>query len=179
MNKNQKNVAKYILIGLGVVGIVSAVAIAPGLAKALPLLKKVNISRINQEIKRLHKRGLIEIIKRKSGSTTIKLNEEGRKKLARYNIDTLKIEKPKEWDGKWRVIIFDIPVNKNNSRALLRKKIKNLGFYKLQHSVFVYPFPCYEVVRFLREYFGVSAEVEYIEADRIESQDRIIEHFFT
>lgn len=178
MTEGQKEVAKNIVIALGVIGVLSAVMVAPGLAKALPLLKKVDIARINQELKRLKKRGLVEIVKRKNGLTAIKLTEEGKKKLARYNIDKLEIEKPKIWDGKWRIIIFDIPIQKNSARGLLRKKMKELGFYKLQASVFVYPYPCYEVVTFLREYFEVKAEVEFIEAENVESQDKLLSHFF-
>lgn len=178
MTEGQKEVAKNIVIALGVIGVISAVMVAPGLVKALPLLQKVNIARINQELKRLRKRGLVEIVKRKNGLTTIKLTKEGKKKLARYKIDQLEIEKPKIWDSKWRIIIFDIPIQKNSARGLLRKKMKELGFYKLQASVFVYPYPCYEVVSFLREYFGVKTEVEYIEANNLESQNKLLSNFF-
>ena len=34
------------------------------------------------------------------------------KKLVEYNIDDMEIKKPKKWDGKWRIISFDIPKNK-------------------------------------------------------------------
>lgn len=179
MTDNQKFIAKQIVIAVGILGVVSAVMIAPGLAKAIPIFKKIDISRVNQELKRLHKRGLVEIIKRKNGVITVKLTKEGKRKLARYKIDLLEIVKPNKWDGKWRVVIFDIPVKKNSNRELLRYKMKGLGFYKLQASVFVHPYPCFEVVKFLRDYFGVSAEVEYLEVETLESQDRLIGYFFT
>lgn len=177
MTENQKFIAKQIVIAIGILGMASAVMVAPGLAKAIPLLKKIDISRINQELKRLKKRGLVEIIKRRNGLTTVKLTKEGKKKLARYQIDLLEIEKPKKWDGKWRVIIFDIPIKKNSSRESLRWKMKSLGFYRLQNSVFVHPYPCLEIVKYLRDYFGVSAEVEYLEVEKLESQNKLIEHF--
>lgn len=178
MTENQKFVAKQIVIAIGILGVVSAVMVAPGLAKAIPLLKKIDIARINQELKRLHKRGLVEIIKRRNGVTSVKLTKEGKEKLKRYQIDLIEIEKPKKWDGKWRIIIFDIPIKKNFARELLRRKMKNVGFYKLQASVFVHPYPCYEVVKFLRDYFGVSSEVEYLEVQSLESQNKLIGHFF-
>lgn len=179
MTENQKFVAKQIIIAIGVLGVVSAVMVAPGLAKAIPLLRKINIARINQELKRLHKRGLVEIIKRKNDVTEVKLTKEGKRKLTRYQIDLLEIEKPQKWDGKWRVIIFDIPIRKNFARELLRRKMKHLGFYKLQASVFVHPYPCYEIVKFLRDYFGVPSEVEYLEVEKLESQNKLIGYFFT
>ncbi|OGE25844.1 hypothetical protein A2780_03755 [Candidatus Daviesbacteria bacterium RIFCSPHIGHO2_01_FULL_41_45] len=178
MTEKQKEVAKTIVLALGIVGVVSLVAVAPGLGKIIPLLQKVDTRRINQEIKRLYKRGLVEIIKRKNGVEEIRLTKKGKAKLVQYNIDQLKVEKPQKWDGKWRVVIFDIPVTKNQSRELLRRKMKQLGFYKLQNSVFVHPYPCLEIVEFIREYFGVKAEVEYIEADNLESQNKLINHFF-
>lgn len=174
----KQEIAKNIIIGLGVVGVVSAVVIAPGLAKAIPLLSKINARRMNQEINRLKKRGLVELIKRKNNLTEIKLTKEGRQKLLSYKIDNLSIEIPKKWDKIWRVIIFDVPVIKNTNRTKIRKKIKSLGFYRLQNSVFIYPYPCYEVVTFLREYFQVKEEVEYLEVQNLESQNRLISHFF-
>ena len=179
MTENQKFVANQIVLAIGILGVVSAVMVAPGLAKAIPFLKKIDITRINQELKRLQKRGLVEIIKHKNGVQTVKLTKEGKKKLVRYRIDLLEIEKPRKWDGKWRVIIFDIPVKKNSSRELLRYKMKHLGFYKLQASVFVHPYPCYEIVTYLRDYFGVAAEVEYLEVNKLESQNKLLSHFFT
>ncbi|MDO8570997.1 MAG: hypothetical protein Q7R97_05435 [Candidatus Daviesbacteria bacterium] len=179
LTDKQKEIAKNIVIALGIIGIISAVMVAPGLAKALPLLQKINIARINQELKRLHKRGLVEIIKKKNGITTVKLTKEGKKKLARYKIDLLKIEEPQTWDGKWRIVIFDIPITKNSSREMLRRKMKKLGFYKLQNSVFVHPYPCFEIVQYLRNYFGVRAEVEYLEVEKLENQNKLIANFFT
>src|SRR3989344_1903131 len=179
MTEKQKDVAKNILIALGIIGIVPIVSVAPGLAKVLPLLKKVDLARINQEIKRLQKRSLVEIIKNKKGVSVIKLTKDGKAKLRRYQIDNLKIEKPISWDGKWRIIIFDIPISKNNERFLLRKKMKEIGFYKLQNSVFIHHYPCFEIVKYLRDYFGVAAEVEYIEANSLESQNKLISYFFT
>lgn len=176
---NKKEVAKNILIGLGTIGVLSAIAIAPGLAKTLPYLAKVDTKRINQELFRLYKRGLIIVYKNKNGIKSIKLTKTGKEELKKLQITNLTIEKPEKWDGMWRIIIFDIPIYKNSSRNILRRKVKSLGFFKLQNSVFIYPYPCFEVVTFLREYFGVKDEVEYIEANRLESQDKLIEHFFT
>lgn len=184
MMKNQTKaqrveLTKNILVTLGVIGAISVVMVLPGMAKVLPLFSPTNISKVNQAIKRLHKRGLVEIIKQRNGVEIIKLTEAGKEKLARYNIDQLEIEKPLKWDGKWRVIIFDIPTSKNYSRDCLRRKMKKLGFFKLQNSVFVHPYPCYEIVKFLRTYFGVSVEVEYLEVNKLESQNKLISYFFT
>src|SRR3990167_2059921 len=102
MTEKQKEVAKTIVLALGIVGVVSLVAVAPGLGKVIPLLQKVDTRRINQEIKRLYKRGLVEIIKRKNGVEEIRLTKKGKAKLVQYNIDQLKVEKPQKWRSEER-----------------------------------------------------------------------------
>lgn len=179
MTDKQKGIAKNIMLTLGVVGVVTVVAVAPGLAKLLPTLTKINPARINQEIKRLQKRGLVEVIKRKNGLTSIRLTKLGRERLSRLKIEQLKIETPAKWDTKWRLVTFDVPVYRNSSRNTLRRTMKQLGFYPLQQSVFVHPYPCFEEIHYLREYLGLNARVEYMEVANLESQDKLLEYFFT
>ena len=57
------------------------------------------------------------------------------------------IAKPK-WDGKWRMILFDIPEKKKAHREYLRSVIKSLGFKEFQRSVWAYP---YRIPGFLTE----------------------------
>lgn len=45
----------------------------------------------------------------------------------------------KSWDGKWRLITFDVPISFNKKRYQLRSLLKNFGFYQLQKSVWIYP----------------------------------------
>lgn len=49
-----------------------------------------------------------------------------------------------KWDKKWRIVIFDIPQELHNKRNIFRSKLKYLGFYMVQKSVFVFPYPCEE-----------------------------------
>lgn len=57
----------------------------------------------------------------------------------------------KEKDGKWKMIIFDIPEEKRKIRDYLRSKIKQLGFKKWQNSIWVTPYKLPEdVVRELK-----------------------------
>lgn len=47
-----------------------------------------------------------------------------------------------QWDGKWRVVIFDIPREFNRERNRFRYRLKTIGFFMMQESVFVFPYPC-------------------------------------
>ncbi len=52
-----------------------------------------------------------------------------------------KNKKMQTWDGKWRVLVFDIPEDSRIARDRFRKLLKQHGFVKLQASVFINPFP--------------------------------------
>lgn len=46
---------------------------------------------------------------------------------------------PSVWDGKWRLVTFDVPGNYNIARDRLRALLKEFDFYPLQKSVWVCP----------------------------------------
>lgn len=52
----------------------------------------------------------------------------------------------KEWDGLWRLVIFDINETDKNIREKLRKKLKSLGFTMWQESVYITPHPLVDEV---------------------------------
>lgn len=45
----------------------------------------------------------------------------------------------KKWDGKWRLVSFDVPVRSDEKRQQLRYFLKRFGFHQLQKSVYVCP----------------------------------------
>ena len=134
-------------------------------------------AQINQAIKRLRNQKIICIRENKNGDKTIILTDSGKIRLLRYNIDEITIDQPKEWDKKWRIVIFDIPEDKRMARNLLRGVLKRLGFLHLQHSVWVYPYPCKREIDFVSISFGVGKFILYFETDYLENQIFLINHF--
>lgn len=47
---------------------------------------------------------------------------------------------PTRWDGKWRMIIFNVPESQRDARGKLRSLLKKQGFGKLSNSCYVSPF---------------------------------------
>ena len=89
--------------------------------------KEINI---RQSIRRLQKHGFVE----KSGNNYF-LTQKG-KHLANYIMKIKKVAVEK-WDGKYRVVIFDIPEEKSAVRDWLRRELYLLKYKKLQKSVFI------------------------------------------
>ncbi len=96
----------------------------------------------------------------------------------RFQIDSLKINKPKDWDKKWRIVIFDIAQLKSLQRNAFRGKLKELGFYPLQKSVWIHPYKCKDEIELLCEFFGLGKkEIRLITAENIED-DRYLREIF-
>ncbi len=106
---------------------------------------------------------LISYREDQNGDTEIVLNETGKQKILRFDLDKLKIAKPTRWDGKWRVVIYDVPEKLKVGRETLRAKLKELGFHEWQKSVFVHPYPCRDQIDFVAEVFELRNYIRYAE----------------
>lgn len=112
------------------------------------------------------------------GRWQLVLTKTGKKKMTEYEYRAMKIPKPAKWDGKWRMVIFDIPQGRDRERELWRRKLHALGFYCLQLSVWIYPYPCKDQIDIVSEVTGVSPFVRIIEADDFEGSEGIKNFFF-
>ncbi len=122
-------------------------------------------------------RGLVIKVKNDRGQTLLRITEQGRKELKRYLTHDLEIKKPRRWDGKYRLIVFDIKETKRIIRDELRKWLEHLGFKRLQNSVWVYPYECREIVILLKSQFKIGKDVLYVTADDIENDHWLRAHF--
>lgn len=94
------------------------------------------------------------------GSLTLLLTEKGKMRALTYKFEDMKISKG-SWDGRWRIVVFDVPEDIRRGRDALRIKLRALGFYELQKSVFVFPYECRNEVEFIIEFFGLRKFVRY------------------
>jgi DNA-binding transcriptional regulator PaaX len=85
------------------------------------------------------------ITKRKSDHDTfLKLTQKGKLEIVRIAVR----EKRKlQWDGKWRMVIFDIPETSRKDRDFLRSQLLWMGFLELQKSVWIIPYDTQEELR--------------------------------
>ncbi|MBI2633440.1 MAG: CRISPR-associated endonuclease Cas2 [Parcubacteria group bacterium] len=112
----------------------------------------------------LRRRGLVKVEKR-NNQIYISLTQKGKDAAGKLQIDYLEIKKSKKWDKKWRIVIFDIPQSKRIYREALRGKLKQLGFYRLQQSIWIHPFDCRAEIEILKDFFGFTDdEIRYITA---------------
>lgn len=96
--------------------------------------------------------------------TIFRIAPKGKSRALQYKLDALVLPRPRRWDKKWRMVIFDIPESQKKIRDALRRKLKQVGFLELQKSVFVYPFPCDNEVNFIINFYEISDCVYYLES---------------
>ncbi len=167
---------KIILSTVAVTGIIAVSLLAPNALGAMAKLGLLPGARqkeiINASRNRLIMRGLLKYVHGK-----LRLTAKGKAQLQRLRLQDYKLKKPKRWDKKWRVLIFDIPERRKVTRNRVRAVLSRLGFERLQDSVWVYPYDCEDVLTLLKADFRVGKDMLYMVVDSIEYDRHLRSHF--
>lgn len=184
-SKPRSEIVKDILTLFLLSGVICVAATSPyfginlvrGLKKWQRLKEKYPQRKIASAFYRLKKRGCLNF-EYKNRQLYLSLTDEGKKKAGWLQIDNLKIPQPRKWDGKWRMVIFDISQLKKVHREAFRGKLKELGFYPLQKSVWAHPFDCRAETDLLKDFFDLNEkEVRLLIVENI-GKDQELKRFF-
>lgn len=166
-NKKAKTVLNATLAIIALGGILTLGAIAPGafgeLTRFLYRKKKDKYEQYRElwvRFNKLKQKGNLEFVKEENGYLIYRLSQKGKNKIRKFIFDELSVDILKEWDKKWRLVIFDIPESRRKERVALRKKLKDMGFYQCQKSAWIHPFPCLEEIEFLKDVLNIKPFVK-------------------
>lgn len=177
--RRKQNIQHAILAAVAVTGLLAWAAIAPNTLRLLRYAPKgkYNLAyRARNAAGRIVAKGQASWIER-DGKKYLRLTEAGRKALAFEQAKvTLKNQK-KKWDGRWRMVVFDIPERRRRIRIRLRAFMCEVGFVRLQDSVWVYPYDCEDFIALLKAELKIGKDVLYAIADTIEHDWDIRRHF--
>ncbi len=135
---------------------------------------------ITRTIKNIIDSGFAEVFET-AQSEYMRLTPLGRQKLYRDELsNTTSIMNP-NWDGKWRMIILDLPEERKNEREALRYLLKKAGFVCAKNSVWVSPFPFEHFFTNIKKDFGLTSEMLIIVTNQLdESTEKLfLENFKT
>jgi DNA-binding transcriptional regulator PaaX len=138
--------------------------------------RKIDRNKLRDDIRALYKSHLVETKENPDGSLTYILTDKGKLKTLTYHFQNMEITKDK-WDGKWRLVVFDIPEKLKHARNAIREKLKEIGFYELQKSVFVFPYHCQDEIDFVIEFFNLRKFVRFGTMDFIDNDLHLREVF--
>jgi len=99
--------------------------------------RKKDRQQFSQLIYYLKKKGYIKI-KNLEEKQAVLLTKKGTDKVLKIKFKMK--EKKKRLDGKWQMVIFDIPERKHDLRDLFRANLQILGYKMLQKSIWVCPY---------------------------------------
>ena len=170
------NIQKLVLASVAVVGGISVALVAPGVIGAMGKLGLIPSARQLEIIKRSRSRLVARGLLVYQGNV-LRLTTRGEQVLRRLELHDFKLRKPKRWDRKWRVLIFDIPERRKGLRPKIRYTLKAIGFVRLQDSVWAYPYDCEDFISLVKADFKIGKDLLYIIADSIENDKNYKRYF--
>lgn len=169
IGENEKEIIKS--IGLGTLVIASFVL--PGLPVALkPFLKARGPSKFTKFLKNLSDKNIIYL-----GGDKIRLTKKGTQYLNIINTQEIVITKPKQWDGLWHLVSYDIPDTSKKKRDWFRKILQGWGFRKIQESLWVFPYECKEEVAVVAQNLGIARFVIVMNTNQLPNQQKMESYF--
>ena len=167
-----RNLQKMILQGVAIAGVLSIALVAPNVIGAMSKMgiipRKREKEYISSSASKLVKRGLVFYDGHK-----YRLTRRGEGMLRRWQFLDFKLQRPKKWDGKWRVMIFDIPEKQKKTRNYLTLLLRRAGFERLQDSVWVYPYDCEDIITLLKTDFGIGKNLLYLIVEELENDKHL------
>lgn len=175
-------VSAKIILKLAVIGgVCTAVLVAPKIfAIASPsgrYKKYANRKGTLENFYYLKRQNYITLNKIDNEHYEIKITDKGLARVLGDSFNLSNLYFNRKWDGKWRIIIFDIPEKFKSAREAFRNKLIQIGFYKIQDSVFITPYPCEKEVIFISEIFNISPFIYFIESGYFIDDKFIKQHF--
>lgn len=182
-NKQTTLIVNDLLKILAFGGMVSTIVITPGgvilWAKALDFLnRRERKIKAKNTLSYMKRSDLVTYNKMSDGKFSVSITKKGLKRAQKLRFDDLQVKKPKKWDKKWRLVMFDIPEKKRYRRSNLSNKLRSMGFYQLQKSAWVHAWPCSFEVELIKQTLGIlDSHIVFAEISSIDHQDKLLKHF--
>lgn len=172
----KQNIEKFILASVQLAGMLAIGLVAPNVLGAMAKLgllpRRRQTESIHSARDRLIRAGLLAIHTGKLALTTT-----GEQRLRELELRDFHFKKPKKWDGRWRILIFDIPEAKKAIRDKIRRTLIAIGFVRLQDSVWIFPYDCENLVTLLKADFNIGRDLLYLVIEALEGDERLRQLF--
>ncbi|OHA41705.1 MAG: hypothetical protein A3G59_03160 [Candidatus Taylorbacteria bacterium RIFCSPLOWO2_12_FULL_47_20] len=170
-------IQKVVLGIVGLAGIITVAMIAPNAVQAFEKLGIIPGKRKKEQIKQSYKKLLSSGLLEQDENGLVRLTSKGENRMTQLGIMGKKMTRSQKWDGQWRVLIFDIPEKKRGLRDKIRLTLTAMGFKHLQHSVWIHPYDCANLISLLKSDFKIGKELIYIITDKIEYDNELRKFF--
>ncbi|HEY4517064.1 MAG TPA: hypothetical protein VJG64_03920 [Candidatus Paceibacterota bacterium] len=175
--RTKRNELKRIILEtVKVAGLLSVFVVAPNVVGAMAKLGIIRSPRqkdvVLRSCDRLVRSGLLKWENKK-----LRLTPRGVTALRVLHAREEAMRKPRRWDKKWRILIFDIPNYRKGLRDKIRQTLLSIGFIRLQDSVWAYPYDCEDLITLLKADFRVGKDMLYLIVDSLEGDTGLKKQF--
>ncbi|OGG18390.1 CRISPR-associated endonuclease Cas2 [Candidatus Gottesmanbacteria bacterium RIFCSPHIGHO2_01_FULL_47_48] len=187
-------VVKDVLALVGAAGLIGASVVIPAVPVVVtPIIKyvkgkldeeeeinnsKFDKARLSLLLRRLEKQRDVKLIKEADGSIVVSLTDKGRIKYFRYKLEEMPENiSRRSWDGKWRMVIYDVPEKERGKRDVFRLFLNSMKFYKLQNSVYLAPYACENEMEYFRRYYELGKKVQILVVEGLEDDEAYRRYF--
>jgi len=177
--KRKRDIQRAVLATIAVTGFVAFAAVAGNAVQLLDYMPndKYNLRyRAKSAAGRLVAKGYATWVE-KDGKKFLRITPKGQKAFAFEQAKIVLKNQKKKWDGRWRMVIFDVPEKRRRVRNRLCAVMREIGFVRMQDSVWVYPYDCEDFIALLKVELKIGKDVLYAIADTIE-HDKNLRHLF-
>jgi hypothetical protein len=175
---NAKNALKNITTGIldVLLGIVEAPLVVVNKTTIYSAMssedRHLTVENISRALRSLKKRGMIIEVTDSGGQKSVAFTNKAALKL----LD--RISEKLDWDGKYRLLSFDIPEAQKTKRNQFRRAIKRLGFKQIQKSLWACNKNIANYVDLAAKEYNVDPYIAYFVADKSNIDDHIKKKFF-
>lgn len=182
MVRRRTNIEHVVLHTIGVAGVLSIMILTPNAMRILKMFDGGKHRSTNPRylfgtaFERLLGKRLITIEQTGKGKF-VRLTDAGKEELALMVARSPDKRKPKRWDGRWRIVTYDIREERKGLRIKLAQTLHTFGFYRLQNSLWVYPYDTEALLIMLKSHYKLGSEVLYGVMEKIENDKKLRAHF--
>ncbi len=123
---------------------------------------------LNRSLRGLHESGLVE--SHFSGQNDYaRLTKAGKRKAVSLQLESDSTLVP-NWDGKWRIVLLDLPESRKSEREALRYLLKKAGFELLKNSAWISPFPYEHLFMNIKKDLGLTTEIMIMTTNNLDME---------
>lgn len=163
-----KKQINYILGKVGADGLMGQVVPAKSRARALEIIAGVPEAMSQRFASELSRQDLV-IFSQEADGMRLQLSVKGIHRLQQSQITNLTIATPKQWDGLWRMVVFDIPASHKHARYFFTAQLRRLGFVMVRDSTWFHPYPCQPIIEELTRHCAITRHVTFAEVSRLDT----------
>lgn len=106
-----------------------------------------------------------------------KVTDKGLRHLDLYTLSKKGIAKPRDWDGRWYIVTFEIPDSQKVTRNYLVSQLKLQGFVSYTKGLWIYPFDPTDYVKGLKRLLGLQKEIRLITVSALDGEGALKQQF--